>query len=195
MNYCRYCGNPLSENGQNFCSKCGSSLAQAEQATYYSAPHAPDSALLYPMKWFKFLIYFALFAGAIVNFFTGLGCITGLTYSFQSGGEVTADIIYFYYGNALRISDIAYGVVLIALAVFDIFTRFQLSGFKKNAPNCIIACYGISLVSGIIYLAAVSVIIGANAFDASFIGSAIGSVIALTANAIYFNKRKLLFYK
>ena len=64
--YCKNCGTKLPENAI-FCSVCGEPVDNA-------APLPADPATLpqntYPMKWHKFLIYFQLFAAALV------ACIT-----------------------------------------------------------------------------------------------------------------------
>ena len=58
------------------------------------------------MKWYKFLIYFALFAGAFVNFIYGINYISGGIYVVETNGLTTADTVYKLYGVGLQVVDI-----------------------------------------------------------------------------------------
>ena len=88
--FCRYCGAEISENAK-FCVSCGRPVeAQPVQATYVG-----DDGLVQPvpkMKWYKFLIYFSLWAGALLNIGNGLMALQGMQY--ETGSEVTAELVY-----------------------------------------------------------------------------------------------------
>lgn len=144
------------------------------------------------MKWFKFLIYFSLFAGALSNLFDGIVYIAGLGGKFP---EVFAEGYYFLPSN-FRALEIIFGLVMIATAAGGIYVRFQLAGFKKNAPKCFytfdIATMVISMVYSIIGTAlatddGISAIIGA------IIGGVVGEGVFILCNVTYFNNRKHLF--
>ena len=75
------------------------------------------------MAWYKFLIYFALFAGAVINLLYGINYISGEIYFVETNGEVSAEQVYAYYGNALQTIDIIYGIFLITFSIFAIVVR------------------------------------------------------------------------
>ena len=63
------------------------------------------------MGWHKFLIYFGLWAGAIINAIFGINYITGITY--QSEGLDSTQIDNLYRNiDGLKAADVIYGSVL-----------------------------------------------------------------------------------
>lgn len=148
----------------------------------------------YPMKWYKFLIYFSLFAGAVLNFISGVMCLNGSQYE---GGGASAELVWAFY-DGLKTADTIFGIACIVSAVLLIYTRFQLAGFKRNGPNMLTITYVYTCVISLIYIIAVSSIVSGYGVDAtdiasSAISSLIGSVVMIVINFVYFNKRKSLF--
>lgn len=159
------------------------------QNPYYGAA---NQAVQPSMKWFNFLIYFSLFFGAVINFVFGFNFLTGGIYFVQSDGQVSADMVYSMF-DGLKAVDIIYGILMIALAGFSIYTRFRLSKYKANGPMCICMVYGASAGIALLYIIAVSVITGESRLIGSNVVSIIASVVLIVLNYIYFNKRKELF--
>ena len=89
---CINCGQPINDNAA-FCEHCGQPRQEVEQQPVIAPP---------PMKWFKFLIYFSLFAGAALNLINGITTILGTQY-----GE-HAELVYATFGS-LRTFDIVCG--------------------------------------------------------------------------------------
>lgn len=172
MKYCTKCGTFL--NDQAICPNCGE-------------VNETNPMEQFPMKWYKFLIYFALFAGAVINFINGVNYATGGIYM-QEG--LTADQVYGFFGDELRIMDIVYGLAQIALAGFGIYTRFRLAEFKKNGPMCVYITYGAGTGVALLYALCVSSVIGENALN---IMGLLINLIVLVCNIVYFTKRKALF--
>ena len=85
-------------------------------------PTGPDM----PMKWHKFLIYFALWLGAVMNVISGFSLLTGSVYEAQG---VSATQVYRAY-EGLKGVDMLMGAATIALAVLLIVARFALAGYK-----------------------------------------------------------------
>ena len=185
--YCDRCGNIIPE-GTNTCSICGNVMQSP--VTGMNVPLQPIAFV--GMGWFKFLIYFSLIAGAVLNFLSALGFITGSIYASQSNYTVTADIVYAFYGNGLRIVDIARGASLIALGVFAIITRSKLAKYKKDGPRSLIGLYIYSVASVVIYLFACYLIIGELAIEDIAV-NLIVNIVMIVVNKIYFGKRKFLF--
>ena len=133
----------------------------------YSNPMQPQL----PMKWFNFLIYFALFFGAIVNVITAISSFT------ESEG----------------VFDIISGILSIGVAAFSVYVRFRLSQYKDDAPKMVVTLYTINLaitVLSIIYLLITT------EFEADItllMPSFAVSAAMLTCNQKYFEKRKHLF--
>ena len=144
------------------------------------------------MKWFKFLIYFGLFVGAIANAAFGVLYLTGFIYDISSGEEGVHELVYAFFSN-LKTVDVVFGVLFIALAVFGIYTRFRLAGYKKNGPACLIATYAASAIISFAYMLIVCIILGD--FSDSDFGSIVTSIAMIVLNYIYFKKRKSLFTK
>ena len=78
------------------------------------------------MKWHKFLIYFALWLGAVMNVISGFSLLTGSVYEAQG---VSATQVYRAY-EGLKGVDMLMGAATIALAVLLIVARFALAGYK-----------------------------------------------------------------
>ena len=94
MKYCMKCGNPTDDEMQKFCMKCGTALEDETEVIYNNSRESLDILeTKYSMKWFKFLIYFSLFAGAAINISNGINLITGFIYSMQSSGEISAETV------------------------------------------------------------------------------------------------------
>ena len=153
----------------------------------------PGYAGDYPMAWFKFLIYFMLFANAAINIFTAVTYLTGSIYL---DGDMTmsdVEVLYMFYPTAKMI-DVIYGVLLIALAAYAIFTRFQLSGFKRRGPFLFILMYVLNLVIGLLYSISIMFTFETGLLGfISFVPSIITSVVMIFVNVVYFRKREELF--
>ena len=144
------------------------------------------------MKWFKFLIYFSLWAGAVVSLSSGILSVTGLTYSVYGNGT-TASFVYSCYGPGLKVLDVIYGILNIAIAVFFIYTRFRLAQFRKDGPLCLYIIYGAEIVVSVVYLIGVSLITGVNAISSDTVSSIVTGIIMIIINRIYFRKRSHMF--
>ena len=191
-------------NGAKYCTECGAKLpvqpdsvpnvpqpAIQEAPAYEAQPvmtEAPPAQELQPceMKWYKFLIYFALWAGAIVNLIDSLQFFTGSIL----GDDV--EILYAYY-PLLKVLNLAFALILVTYAVFAIYTRYRLAQFRQNGPVCLHALYLVQLAMVLIYWLAGSLILGEWLDLASGFSDLISSIVILCINIVYFRKRKHLF--
>ena len=150
--YCRFCGKQIPDHAK-FCPECGADLAPAPSAappegtpSFPAAPAAsvepamppqgtPDPAAAFGviaaprrgMKWFKFIIYFQLWAGMLVNLVTAGKYFTGAYY------EGNAEMVYRVF-PALQPLDIVMGVVCLALAVYAVVVQRALAKFRAKGP-------------------------------------------------------------
>lgn len=153
----------------------------------------PGYAGDYPMAWFKFLIYFMLFANAAINIFTAVTYLTGSVYLGEDMTMSDVEALYMFYPTAKMI-DVIYGVLLIALAAYAIFTRFQLSGFKRRGPFLFILMYVLNLVIGLLYGISIMFTLETGLLGfISFVPSIITSVVMIFVNVVYFRNREELF--
>jgi len=164
----------------------------AYQQPYGQQPYQPNFASQLPMGWFKFLIYFSLFASAVLNFINGVLLVTGNIYG--DGSELV-----YYVFNSLKPIDMLTGVSLILLAALCIYTRFRLSGYYKNGPQFLNVLYILVCAIYLIYIIAVNVIVGSEidmgSSFSSLIIQIITSIVMVIVNSNYFKKRAHMFVK
>lgn len=149
---------------------------------YYTQPDPP-------MKWHKFLIYFSLWAGALINFFNGLQLLNGSIY------QGNADQVYSVF-SGLKTMDMIFGIIYFAITIYMIYVRFQLAGFKQGAPGKLITVYIIQLVAPFAYYLMVSIVSHlpwSEVFDFTMIPSVIVSIAMIFVNRYYYSKRAHLF--
>lgn len=205
--FCRFCGKEIPEGGK-FCVNCGRSIENTETPNQSESGQQvinpmPESAYRpvspateYPMKWFKFLIYFQLFANAVLYLFSAISSIFGLQY------DGDAELIY-YIAPGLRVVDVIYGIVCLGLMAGAIVVRQKLAHYRKNAPVLYIGFVTAGSVIGLVYTFATMAVTGAISpyalgeslalISAAVLGTLIGVGIFIPLNYIYFKKRKELF--
>ena len=213
--YCRFCGTKIPDNVK-FCPECGANLAPVPSAApeesapaapaapeiptpfdptpYDPAPYSADSfasadvaaAPQRGMKWFKFIIYFQLWASMLVYLVTAGKYFTGAYY------EGSAEMVYRFF-PALQPLDIVMGVLCLALAVYAVVVQRALAKFRAKGPMMYYLMYIVNTAVTVLYLIIGSIIIGQSAFTAEVAGSIIGSIVMLFVNIPYFNNRKHLF--
>ena len=208
--YCRFCGTKIPDNVK-FCPECGANLAPVPSAApeesapaapavpeiptpYDPAPYSADpfasadvaAAPQRGMKWFKFIIYFQLWASMLVYLVTAGKYFTGAYY------EGNAEMVYNFF-PALQPLDIVMGVLCLALAVYAVVVQRALAKFRAKGPMMYYLMYIVNTAATVLYLLIGSIIIGQSAFTAEVAGSIIGSLVMLFVNIPYFNNRKHLF--
>lgn len=170
---CEKCGYPINPS-QQVCPHCSTKVTVQAEAVEHG------------MKWYKCLIYFILFASAIVNAISSITYFTGAVY----GGY--AEAVYETY-PALRFIDLFGGVLCLALAVFAIMIRSDLVWYRKRGPKRLCTMYVIIGIFNILYPVVLTVITEQNLITAAAAGSFIGGVVMAIINHNYFKKRKDTF--
>lgn len=208
--YCRFCGTKIPDNVK-FCPECGANLAPVPSAApeesapaapavpeiptpYDPAPYSADpfasadvaAAPQRGMKWFKFIIYFQLWASMLVYLVTAGKYFTGAYY------EGSAEMVYRFF-PALQPLDIVMGVFCLALAVYAVIVQRALAKFRAKGPMMYYLTYIVDTAVTVLYLLIASIIIGQSVFTAEVAGGIIGSLVMLFVNIPYFNNRKHLF--
>ncbi len=192
--YCYKCGAEI-ENTAMFCPHCGVEISANDQSDQqHQAPRQPYTPLEQKpdlkMGWYKFLIYFSLFAGAVLNVLDAISLLTGGIY------DGAAELVYAVF-SSLKGLDTFIGIATLGLAGMCIYTRFRLSGFYKNGPMMLNITYIASLAVNLIYIIGLSSIVPDIISDASTVSSQVSSTITsvmmIFVNTAYFKKRSHLF--
>jgi hypothetical protein len=211
---CNVCNSELAPNAK-FCSNCGSVISADN--TYQSndfnhqnpteegwhgdnnRAYNPQTGfytpvnLEMPMKWYKFLIYFALFFAAFLNVYNGIQILTGSQYTYN--GNDQSDLVYSYF-SGLKVIDFIYGLLILGLAVFLIITRQKLKNFSKQGPKFIMVLYIANIGFSLFYLFTVTIITDiklSELLTTRFITSIIVALVMIFVNKSYFDKRVHLF--
>ena len=130
------------------------------------------------MKWYKFMIYFALFAGALTNIAAG-----ALSLSLTSASSAQ-------FANSSASSMLAVtGILNIAFGALVIYCRILLARFSKKAINMVYVVYGVNIALSVLTMSSMG-----SGSTTSTSGGSLGSSIAfLVINVVYFKKRAHLF--
>ena len=219
--FCQNCGSRLNENSR-FCENCGAPVGapypqnQQPQPQYPQQPYGqpqyqqpygqPQYQYVdprfkgFPMNWHKFLVYFAIWFGALSNLFGGIMAITGAQY----GKSEVANAVYRYF-SALKTVDIVMGVLEIAMAALLIYTGVRLIGLKRGAPKLVAAVFISGAAVSALYFGAVLIIIVSTrngislseVFPASTtvreVVARIAAIVFCIVNAVYYKRRESVF--
>lgn len=207
MRICEKCGASVEETERS-CPFCGNIFEQVNtqpptyeppyQTNYNQSYQAPvqngiqDKYQGFPMKWYKFLVYFALWAGALLNAVSGVMQMTGKS-------REKADIIYSL-APSLKTADIIFGILLIGIAVLGVITALKLLKLSSAGPKFLLFQYGISCVVSVASII-IQIIIIKNAPKLELESGALTAVITnivfstfmIAVNWIYFKKRESIF--
>ena len=205
--FCYKCGAQISENS-TFCANCGTALQANGNPQPNNNPYAPayqqqpvsyQQPMNYQqpvnpeltMKWYKFLIYFALWAGALFNGIGGFTTMTGANYGYEK------DLVYRYF-EGLQVLDVIMGLCLIAVAALGIYTRQRLAGYFKNGPQMVTYLYAANAILSIIYIIGLNIVVPevVEMLDmSSTIVGIVTSAVMVFVNKAYFAKRTKFFTK
>lgn len=186
---CPKCGSYM-DNGARVCPVCGARANANNPTAAAPRPQTPPSSTPdLPMNWFNFLIYFALWAGGIMNILISVPYFTGSLYD---TGELSAALVYAALPQ-LKTMDMLYGIVLVACGAFVIYTRYRLAGFRADGPMCLYISYGASAGASLVYNFLIADLVG----DLSVVTGAISSIafaaLMIVFNRTYFQRRAELF--
>lgn len=155
----------------------------------------------HPMKWYRFLVCFGVWAAAVLNLVSGFLYLTGGIVDMVGAEKgVTAAEYYKAYVGLERM-DHFMGYISIAAAVLFLVAGIMLLKLKKLGPTLFVAALALMLGANIAYVIFAGKIITdyAKAHNvevpsmASSWSSIAVSAVVLILNLIYFNKRKDVF--
>ena len=197
--FCKNCGAAI-EKGQTSCPVCGTAVP-SESERSVSAQYAYPPATALPMKWYKFLINFMLFFSAALNAIDGVQFIIGDQY--KDGNVDMSGLVYSQFG-ALKTVDVVAGIVLIAFALFTLYTRSRLAGYCKNGPKMLLLLYILGFAYTVLYAAAVYITLASYGVSLNIVDflltdgvtvltTAVVDGVMFVINLEYFRNRKHLF--
>ena len=142
---------------------------------------------LYPMKWHKFLIYFALWAGAVLNIAYGYRVIEGTPYT----GRRPSIFAY----PLPKPINIIVAILSICYGIFIIVTRFKLAHFKAAGPKYLTLVYAMGIVMFLGHIFAIIATTSLTIFNFGIqpITSSAVSIVIIILNRAYYNRRAELF--
>lgn len=148
----------------------------------------PVSPSSHPMKWHKFLIYFALWLSALACLSNALMYFTGSHY-----GGYAQDVYLVFSG--MKVLDVLCGIACLALCAYTVMTRFALAAYRAKGPKMLTNIYLLNLLISLAYALLGSMITGLSFMDllGTFLGYVIGSAVMIFVNRTYYNNRAELF--
>lgn len=195
---CPNCGMSIDDNSK-FCAGCGTKIETAEAEPKFSfeaevkigdtegEKKAPGSFGEKDLKWAKFLGYFGLWAGALINLSTAISLFSGNVY-----GPNMKELVYATFPT-LKVLDPVYALLLLAVAALDGLAAFSIIKRKAAAITLVPMLYLVTSIISIVYTVMTTVIISAPTFDASSIVSICGGIVMFFVNKTYFNNRNNIF--
>ena len=154
----------------------------------YRDPGNGSPAKRHSLIWHRLLTWFFLWAGAVTELSMAIVLLSEQYY-----GNETAQVYAEF--ETLRIADTVMGAVMLLLAVYRVYVRFQLSGFKLGAPDKLSAVYVAEAAVSIGYTIAAAAIRRQpfSNYSTDLIAMAIICCVPLQINRSYYNKRLELF--
>lgn len=143
------------------------------------------------MKWHNAKVILFII-GALANFGTGGQYISGNVYN-SSSPEITSEMVYSIYGNVLKSIDVIYGIILVALAIIQIYICISLKKMKRNSPNMFTCVYSIGLGVNMLYTISSALITGVYTNVVSSIITIIMCGIFAWLDYTYYKKRMFMF--
>ena len=140
-----------------------------------------------PMKFHKYLTRFALWVGALLNFYQAGLLISGNHYE----SEYQRNLVYQAYDGMKTVDEVG-ALVYVFVAIFGIHTAVRLIKRRKNAPKMLGFLYFTAAAGPMIYILMVSSRTGlpvAELIDHTFCVSVAGNALWLIISRIYYNKR------
>lgn len=148
-----------------------------------------DYRQMVPLKWYKFIIYFQLFASGILNIANAFNYFTGNIYGDK------AKAVYTVY-DGIYLLDMFYGCLLLITGICSFKVRQDLAKFRVKGPTNYLIILGINFFGGFVYTLLVSMISGVPLASLGFaqsLTSLIVGIICIYLNKLYFDNRKFLF--
>ena len=138
------------------------------------------------LKWHKFMIYCLLWLIVALLLLVSKGFMDGVVY-----GNMAKSVYEAY--PILRRFDSIYAIYFIVLALYHVYVRYQLAGFKAGAPKKLLATHLIAGASISAYPPIAMVLTGVTFPVIGVFPPLIVGVLLFMINKPYYDHRKELF--
>lgn len=207
--FCSNCGNIIDDNNK-FCPYCGNPVTadNVNNTAPFTNTPMPVQQVQHPMKWYKFVIYFQLFAGALINI-GSLGLVIRDKSDYEEQKKEVLEAADFgssYYDEMLDMFGkldtylnicIVIAVCSALAAILAIVARQKLAHYKKEGPKLLLIYYGVNLGINIATVINCYMFIPKEVVEAYDFSQVYGYIIAvislIVCNRIYFKKREYMF--
>lgn len=180
------------------CPKCGADIPHEAESCpacgWENSAQGMDKYQGFGMRWYRCMVFFGLWASALVSLGTGVCIFTGWIYD----GDVQSAYARF---GLLRYLDRTAGVLFVLNAVLFMIAAIRMLRLKKGAPTLTTVCYAANIVLSLVYVCIFYArlhthFIGfGELFFATVAYTLIPSVILLGIHLVYFKKRAVLFVR
>lgn len=143
----------------------------------------------YGIAWLKFIVYFQLFAAALLHLINAIQYLSGSLYG------VDSEYIYRVFPG-LHALDITMGVLSLLLCGATVFARFAMTGLRRFAPWLYLGLLTCNVVVSLLYLAIASAISGLSMGDLLSVRDVtqmVAGIGLIAANFVYFRHRMSAF--
>ena len=147
-----------------------------------------------PLNWFKFVIYFGMWAWGFASIASGVIVFTGGHYNLGDPSRAMTDLIYEAFPR-LSTFDHAFGAGMIIVGVMLIVTRFKLAAFREKGYDDLFTWSVLYLVAEGGYIGSLLSLTNASVEPEGILGMIFILVVFGAMNVIYFKRRKQLFNK
>lgn len=155
------------------------------------------------MNWHIALTYFILWLIAFMDLVNGLVGVFGVQAGPAADGGIGFALHVYPDMNHPQIF-ILDGVFMLAMCMYAVFVRFQLSGFKRRAPMYLTLLFVLNVVESIAYTVALYVLVpemvaaniekGNNPLVSTGVTAAV-SLVTAGLTWVYYQRRKEMFTK
>lgn len=155
------------------------------------------------MNWHMALIYFILWLMAFMNLVNGLVNVFGVQMGPTADGGLGV-ALHVYPNMTYPQIFILDGVFALVMCLYTVFVRFQLAGFKRQAPMYLTVLFALNIVESVAYalvlntlvpdMVAVSKANGNDVIMNTIFNAALSAVVAILS-WIYYSRRKEMFTK
>lgn len=186
---CPNCKTPVEGNE---CPKCGTILTELDRLETNVERKPLQRGKHRTSIWYGFLLYYAFFEVAFLNTIQGIRMLTGDFFGSAAAMErLYAEV------PGLHALVIFCALLSFAYVGLGLFTRSRLKNYRKSAPWLVLLFYtgdGVIYMSLMLGLAALADVSWTTFADATTMFHVIRSFIMVVCNAVYFDKRKHLFW-
>lgn len=146
----------------------------------------------FEVKWYYFLVYFALWARVIFDLLASFAFFSGKIYVLEGLREESILTAYIRFPG-LKTTDMVLGSLYIALAILTVFSWFLLKGFRKRANLFLTLQFAFELLLIVARPLSLYFLIPQVGFPFLVVFLTIAYIVLIPVNYSYFERRRSIF--